>query len=74
MLWRVHRLVAAVGLAALTVIAVRTQAIDPQTLGPVVGQRLPDFTLPDQHGTQRSLRSLFGPKGAVVVFYRSADW
>jgi hypothetical protein len=52
----------------------QAHAVDPQTLGPKVGERLPDFSLSDQHGATRSLRSTFGPKGAVVVFYRSADW
>jgi hypothetical protein len=50
------------------------QAPDPQTLGPKVGERVPDFSLPDQHGVTRSLKSTFGPKGAVLVFFRSADW
>jgi AhpC/TSA family len=48
--------------------------VDPQTLGPKIGERVPDFSLPDQHGTTRTLRSTFGPKGAVLVFFRSADW
>ena len=47
---------------------------DPQTLGPKVGERVPDFTLQDQHGATRTLKSTFGPKGAVLVFFRSADW
>ena len=47
---------------------------DPQTLGPRVGERVPDFTLQDQHGATRTLKSTFGPKGAVLVFFRSADW
>jgi hypothetical protein len=50
------------------------QSIDPQTLGPTVGERVPDFSLPDQHGVTRTLQSTFGPKGAVLVFFRSADW
>jgi hypothetical protein len=49
-------------------------APDPQTLGPKIGERVPDFSLPDQHGATRTLRSTFGPKGAVLVFFRSADW
>jgi cytochrome oxidase Cu insertion factor (SCO1/SenC/PrrC family) len=52
----------------------QAQTTDPQTLGPKIGERVPDFSLPDQHGTTRTLRSTFGPKGAVLVFYRSADW
>ena len=43
-------------------------------LGPQVGDRVPDFTLTDQHGQSRTLTSLVGPKGAMLVFYRSADW
>jgi cytochrome oxidase Cu insertion factor (SCO1/SenC/PrrC family) len=49
-------------------------AVDVERLGPKVGETLPDFTLPDQHGTNRSLKSLIGPKGAILVFFRSADW
>ena len=47
---------------------------DPQTLGPKVGERVPEFSLPDQNGARRTLKSTFGPKGAVLVFFRSADW
>ena len=49
-------------------------AIDVETLGPQIGATVPDFSLPDQHGVTRSLKSLMGPKGAVLVFFRSADW
>jgi hypothetical protein len=48
--------------------------VDVERLGPQVGTSLPDFTLPDQRGELRSLRSLLGPKGAIIVFFRSADW
>jgi peroxiredoxin len=47
---------------------------DVQTLGPQVGSRVPDFTLLDQQGQSRTLASLIGPKGLMLVFYRSADW
>jgi cytochrome oxidase Cu insertion factor (SCO1/SenC/PrrC family) len=43
-------------------------------LGPQVGQRVPDFRLVDQSGRTRTLTSLLGPKGAMLVFFRSADW
>lgn len=49
-------------------------AVDVETLGPKVGDKVPDFTLQDQGGQTRSLSSLLGPKGAVLVFFRSADW
>jgi hypothetical protein len=48
--------------------------VDVAGVGPKVGARLPDFTLRDQHGDARSLVSLLGPNGAVIVFFRSADW
>jgi peroxiredoxin len=32
------------------------------------------FELPDQDGKVRALGSLLGPKGAVILFYQSADW
>ena len=47
---------------------------DVQKLGPQVGSRVPDFTLLDQQGQSRTLASLSGPKGLLLVFYRSADW
>jgi len=42
--------------------------------GPEVGKSVPDFRLRDQSGVERTLRSVLGPKGALLVFYRSADW
>ncbi len=48
--------------------------IDVSKLGPQVGERVPDFSLKDQHGETRTLPSIMGPKGAMLVFVRSADW
>jgi peroxiredoxin len=48
--------------------------IDVSALGPKVGDPVPDFRLPDQLGTTRTLDSLMGPKGLMLVFSRSADW
>ena len=57
---------------------VHTQAtpekIDVSTLGPQVGERVPDFSLKDQSGTTRTLQSIMGENGAMLVFARSADW
>ena len=47
---------------------------DVQRLGPQVGSRVPDFTLTDQRGQSRTLASLMGPNGLMLVFFRSADW
>jgi hypothetical protein len=49
-------------------------AVDVERVGPQVGTSLPDFTLRDQRGEPRSLKSLVGPNGALIVFFRSADW
>jgi hypothetical protein len=48
--------------------------LDVARMGPQVGQRVPDFALIDQNGQTRTLQSLLGPKGAMLVFFRSADW
>jgi hypothetical protein len=49
-------------------------APDVQTLGPQVGATVPGFSLPDHAGRPRTLQSVMGPKGALLVFFRSADW
>lgn len=48
--------------------------IDVGTLGPQVGQQVPDFALKDQSGKTWTRRSILGPRGAMLVFFRSADW
>ena len=48
--------------------------IDVSKLGPQVGQPVSDFSLPDQTGRLRTLESIMGPRGALLVFLRSADW
>ena len=48
--------------------------INVESLGPKVGASLPEFTLRDQGGAPHSLKSMLGPKGAIIVFFRSADW
>ena len=48
--------------------------IDVSKLGPQVGDRVPDFKLKDQNGETWTLQSVMGPQGAMLVFYRSADW
>lgn len=42
--------------------------------GPTVGERLPDFTLPNQHGEAINFRRHHEGQRAVLVFYRSAVW
>jgi hypothetical protein len=50
------------------------QKIEVAKLGPQVGQRVPDFNLRDQTGRMRNLQSIMGSRGAMLVFFRSADW
>ena len=52
----------------------RYPALDEFPSGPDVGQRLPEFTLPNQHGEPVDFHADRGKGKAVVVFYRSADW
>ena len=47
---------------------------DGYQTGPEIGEKVPDFTLPDQHGRNRTLAELMGPNGLLLVFSRSADW
>ena len=49
-------------------------SIDVASLGPQVGDQVPDFSLPDQNGDVQTLESILGPNGALLLFYRSADW
>jgi len=48
--------------------------VDVSALGPQVGDRVPDFSLPGQDGSVQTLSSIMGPNGAMLVFFRSADW
>ena len=63
-------------LAQISLVAQPTprEKIDVSKLGPQVGQQVPDFSLKDQSGATRTLNSIMGPKGAMLVFIRSADW
>jgi hypothetical protein len=50
------------------------QPVDVARLGPQVNERVPDFNLVEQNGKSRTLQSIMGPNGAMLVFFRSADW
>ena len=80
-----HQLVslsAMVGLIATLSLPLSAQAqtettrteIEVAALGPQVGDTVPAFALPDQHGQLQSLDSIKGPNGTMLLFHRSADW
>jgi hypothetical protein len=58
----------AIGLAALA------QTPPPAKTGPAVGEVVPAFSAADQNGRAQTLSSVMGAKGAMLVFFRSADW
>jgi len=49
-------------------------AVDTSKIGPPVGDVVPALSGVDQFGRPQSLQSISGPKGAMLVFFRSADW
>ena len=77
----VTSIVAAVSVAVLGlfvfVVFVAARWLPPSKGAPQVGQRVPEFTLPDTSGKQVSLNELLtspingnAPKGVLLVFYR----
>ena len=42
--------------------------------GVPLGGKAPEFRARDQFGREQSLKSLSGPGGLVLLFFRSADW
>jgi hypothetical protein len=44
--------------------------LPPSTGAPRVGQKAPEFTLPDQNGKPIALADLISSDGAVLIFYR----
>ena len=56
----------------LTLLAASAWSAVPS--GPEIGNAVPGFSAPDQTGKSQTLKSIMGPKGALLVFYRSADW
>ena len=72
-----RRSLAILAAAVLSVASLAGQApvaIDTSKLGPQVGATVPAFDGVDQFGKPRTLASTYGPKGAMLVFFRSADW
>ena len=51
-----------------------TNLASASSVGLAIGQQAPVFALPDQFGQEHSNETLKGPKGTVILFFRSADW
>lgn len=58
---------------ALTTALLMAQAVSSNP-GIKKGGKIPPFSLRDQNGKTQTLESLRGPKGLMLVFFRSADW
>lgn len=43
-------------------------------IGLQIGEKAPTFSATDQFGREQSNETVKGPKGTVLLFFRSADW
>lgn len=50
------------------------QTVEIANRGPQVGTTVPAIAGVDQFGRAHTLKSISGPNGAMLVFFRSADW
>lgn len=79
---RIHKYLKCMGLAVLFCLAMpalaqqagRIRIPTNLTTGPEIGERIPMFEAVDQHGERRGFEDIKGPAGAMILFYRSADW
>ena len=72
-----NRLFGLLALLAASAAGVASQVpavVDTSKVGPQVGAVVPAFSGVDQFGKSHTLASIYGPKGAMLVFFRSADW
>jgi hypothetical protein len=53
---------------------IHVASIELMSIGLAVGQKAPPFSLRDEFGRTQTLDTLKGPKGTVLLFFRSADW
>jgi len=52
----------------------RMPATDDFPTGAGIGEAVPEFTLPDQHGRPVALSEVLKESRALLVFHRSARW
>ena len=77
MIWRAILLALTLASASLSAQEVfdRPDPIDDNMqTGVAVGERIPPFETVDQNGRHWTFDTIKGPKGAVLLFFRSADW
>jgi hypothetical protein len=67
-------LLAALLATATSSVIGQSPVVDTSKVGPQIGATVPAFSGTDQFGKPQTLASTIGPKGAMVVFFRSADW
>lgn len=67
-------LVAAIASLNATALDAQPAAVNTTLLGPQLGDTVPPFSGSDQFGRTQTLETTLGSKGAMLVFFRSADW
>lgn len=68
-------LAAAAILAILALSTTGARAQDELDKGLDIGETIPvEMSAPDQNGDTRSLKSVFGRSGLILLFTRSLDW
>jgi len=60
--------------ASVDFAARRYPATNEFPTGPAIGERLPEFKLPNHNGERVDFHADRGDSRAIVVFYRSASW
>ena len=72
----ISRMPLVIALAQVLIIALIVGTISAADFAPgiPVGSKIPTFEARDQKGMVQTFESIRGPKGAFLVFYRSADW
>ena len=61
-------------LTFVLLLGMASNAFGQQMPGLAIGGLAPPFQVSDQFGKKQRLSSLMGPKGLVLLFFRSADW
>jgi hypothetical protein len=71
---QLHVVIAALTLSAAVLSGQAPAPVDTSKIGPQVGATVPAFSGTDQFGQTHTLASSAGPKGTMLVFFRSSDW